>query len=197
MVPPLRRVTFEKRESNQSASAPPLGTSPRLGVPSLRHCSVGPPRRAIHGPARLSRSYTHQICRSKACSRGGLTADLALPVVHPSDLWEQSLLAIAVAQSMKMLDVPASSRASSLPQRDSGCTRIWGLPQFQCGSGLAREGGVPVGEDVGCDGLFASKLAPTGFVACPFMQMIGAFRCVYECFSITHGIMRTVMNSIR
>ncbi|MBD0702979.1 hypothetical protein CF597_08160 [Pseudomonas sp. PSB1] len=35
--------------------APPLGTSPRLGVPSLRHCSVGPPRRAIHGPARLSR----------------------------------------------------------------------------------------------------------------------------------------------
>ena len=35
--------------------APPLGTSPRLGVPSLRHCSVGPPRRAIHGPARLYR----------------------------------------------------------------------------------------------------------------------------------------------
>ncbi|MBD0705786.1 hypothetical protein CF597_22615 [Pseudomonas sp. PSB1] len=35
--------------------APPLGTSLRLGVPSLRHCSVGSPRRAIHGPARLSR----------------------------------------------------------------------------------------------------------------------------------------------
>ena len=42
-------------ESNQSASAPPLGASPRLGMPSLRHCSVGPPRRAIHGPARLTR----------------------------------------------------------------------------------------------------------------------------------------------
>ncbi|KAB0525339.1 hypothetical protein F7R20_13595 [Pseudomonas brassicacearum subsp. brassicacearum] len=37
-------------------------------------------------------------CGSKACSRGGLTAGLVLPVVHPSDLfeqdlWEQSLLA--------------------------------------------------------------------------------------------------------
>ncbi|AUO48016.1 hypothetical protein C1C98_22410 [Pseudomonas ogarae] len=53
----------------------------------------------------------HQICGSKACSRGGLTADLALPVVHPSDLlWEQSLLAIAV------LTVRPLSRAGSLPQ---------------------------------------------------------------------------------
>ncbi|PJH86886.1 hypothetical protein CVG87_23200, partial [Pseudomonas sp. WCS365] len=38
-------------------------------------------------------SYTCQICGSKACSRGGLVADLALLVVHLSDLWEQSLLA--------------------------------------------------------------------------------------------------------
>ncbi|SDG13904.1 hypothetical protein SAMN04490204_3163 [Pseudomonas thivervalensis] len=30
----------------------------------------------------------------------------------------------------------------------------------------------------------------------PLMQMIGAFRCVYECFSITHGIMHAVTNSI-
>ncbi|WP_214510457.1 methyl-accepting chemotaxis protein [Pseudomonas brassicacearum] len=28
-------------KSKQNAFAPPLGTSPRLGVPSLRHCSVG------------------------------------------------------------------------------------------------------------------------------------------------------------
>ena len=49
LVPPLRRVTFEERESNQSAFAPPLGASPRLGMPAVRHCSVGPPRSAIHG----------------------------------------------------------------------------------------------------------------------------------------------------
>ena len=49
LVPPLRRVTFEERESNQSAFAPPLGASPRLGMPAVRHCSVGPPRSAIPG----------------------------------------------------------------------------------------------------------------------------------------------------
>ena len=55
MVPPLRRVTFEERESNQSASAPPFGASLRLGMPSLRHCSGGPPPSAIHGRGRLPR----------------------------------------------------------------------------------------------------------------------------------------------
>ncbi len=53
MVPLLQRVTFEKRESNQSAHAPPLVTSLRLGVPSLRHCSVG--RR--EGPSMAQRGY--------------------------------------------------------------------------------------------------------------------------------------------
>ncbi|AEA71412.1 Hypothetical protein PSEBR_m1564 [Pseudomonas brassicacearum subsp. brassicacearum NFM421] len=52
--------------------------------------------------------------------RGGLTADLTLPVVHPSDLfeqdlWEQSLLAIAVRQATSILTVPPPSRASPLP----------------------------------------------------------------------------------
>ncbi|EJK99052.1 Hypothetical protein PflQ2_5523 [Pseudomonas fluorescens Q2-87] len=51
-------------KSKQNALAPPLGTSPRLGVPSLRHCSVGPPRRAIHGPARLPR----HPCRGAHCA---------------------------------------------------------------------------------------------------------------------------------
>jgi hypothetical protein len=31
------------------ALAPPLGASPRLGMPAVRHCFVGPPRSAIHG----------------------------------------------------------------------------------------------------------------------------------------------------
>ena len=55
MVSLLQRVTFEKRESNQSAFAPPFGASPRLGMPSLRHCSGGPPPSAIHGRGRLPR----------------------------------------------------------------------------------------------------------------------------------------------
>ena len=28
------------------------------------------------------------------------------------------------------------------------------------------------------------------------MQMIEAFECVYECFSITHGIMHAVTNNL-
>ncbi|MGF6330767.1 hypothetical protein ABH909_003645 [Pseudomonas sp. BS3782 TE3695] len=55
MVSFLQRVTLEKPQSNQRASAPPFGASPRLGMPSLRHCSGGPPPSAIHGRGRLPR----------------------------------------------------------------------------------------------------------------------------------------------
>ena len=64
------------------------GASPGLGISSLRSCSVGPPRSAIHGRARLTR----HPCRVSHCAepalglpmgqedqkpkRGGLTADL-------------------------------------------------------------------------------------------------------------------------
>ncbi len=73
-------------------------------------------------------------------------------------------------------------------------------PIRSVGAKLARESGVPVNEDLGCAGPFASRLAPTGFrrrrrAKGPLMQMIGPFECVYECFSITHGIMHAVMNS--
>ncbi|MNY62054.1 hypothetical protein D3C86_1988100 [compost metagenome] len=35
--------------------------------------------------------------------------------------------------------------------------------QNQCGSELARDSGLTVDENVDCQGLIASKLAPTGF----------------------------------
>ncbi len=39
---PYGELTFEKRQKvSKSALAPPLGASLRLGMPSLRHCSVG------------------------------------------------------------------------------------------------------------------------------------------------------------
>jgi hypothetical protein len=42
MVPLLQRVTFGKRpKSNQKVFAPPLGASPRLGMPERRHDSAG------------------------------------------------------------------------------------------------------------------------------------------------------------
>src|SRR5450830_149041 len=53
LVPLLQRVTLEKPQSNQRALAPPLGTSPRLGVPERRLESVG--RR--HGPSLAQDGY--------------------------------------------------------------------------------------------------------------------------------------------
>ncbi len=51
-------------QSKQRALAPTLGTSPRLGVPVIRHGFGGPPPRAIHGAGRLNRHpcrFTPQI----------------------------------------------------------------------------------------------------------------------------------------
>ena len=44
---------WKSAKSNQKRFAPPLGASPRLGMPSLRHCSVG--RR--EGPSMAQRGY--------------------------------------------------------------------------------------------------------------------------------------------
>jgi hypothetical protein len=77
--------------SNQGLLPPSFGASPRLGMPSLRSCSVGPPRPAIHGLTRLTRhpaglptaqnllSASRRAKRSKAQQkpkRGELTLDL-------------------------------------------------------------------------------------------------------------------------
>ncbi|PKH19778.1 hypothetical protein BI292_16460 [Pseudomonas sp. 43NM1] len=80
-------------------------------------------------------------------------------------LWEQSLLAMAVWQSTKMLNVPASSRASSAPTGGLCRTENWVMPKISCGSELARDGGVAVNKDVEWTGLIASKLGShRGFV---------------------------------
>jgi hypothetical protein len=198
----------------------PHHSAPRLGSVCLNEgiapwaAAKGHPWPSAANPASMPGCPLHNASvqpawltgrRDQRPPRGGLVADLVLLVVHPSDmfelgLWEQSLLAIAVSQSMKMLDEPTPSRASSLPLGGSGCTQILCLLKIRCGSELARDSGVPVNEDVGCADPFASKLAPTGFrrrgrAKGPLMQMIEAFGCVYECFSITHGIMHAVMNS--
>jgi hypothetical protein len=74
-----------------------------------------------------------------------------------------SLLAKAICQATTMLNVPASSRAGSLPQ---GLMSIQTLRATEntCGSGLARECGVSFNINAEGAGLFASKPAPTGSV---------------------------------
>ncbi len=53
-----------KAPSNQGLLPLSFGASLRLGMPSLRSCSVGPPRSAIHGRARLTR----HPCRVAHCA---------------------------------------------------------------------------------------------------------------------------------
>ena len=93
MIPPLRRLTFGRRPKSKQkvlplASGPtaldlirfahpagqPSAVTALRSVSSLHHCSRGPPRRAIHGPSRLSR----HPCRSTPCATIPLLASLAL-----------------------------------------------------------------------------------------------------------------------
>ena len=75
------------------------------------------------------------------------------------------MLAKAVGQSTSLLDVPASSRASPLPQGLWPAVGLAFTEDQNCGSGLAREGGGSVNISIGFAGLFAGKPAPTGIVA--------------------------------
>ncbi len=72
-----------------------------------------------------------------------------------------SLLAKALDQAMKMLNVPTPSRASPLPHWILWVAGIWHAPRKPCGSEPARECIRSGDEDVGCATAFASRLAPT------------------------------------
>ena len=73
MVPLLQRLTFEKRKSKQNAFAPPLGASLGLGMPSLRHYSVG--RR--EGPSMAQRGYLgiHAEVPTAQCLRSAIVVN--------------------------------------------------------------------------------------------------------------------------
>ena len=60
----LGRTERRPAPSNQGLLPLAFGASLWLGIPSLRSCSVGPPRWAIHGPARLTR----HPCRVARCA---------------------------------------------------------------------------------------------------------------------------------
>jgi hypothetical protein len=115
-------------KSNQKRSAPPLGTSPGLGVPSLRHCSVG--RR--EGPSLAQRSYpgihagmpTAQCLRSASVVNGAprSTSAARRPDSRPDFGWDRvspvgaSLLAKRPADPTSSSTMTPPSRAGSLPQ---------------------------------------------------------------------------------
>ncbi len=75
------------------------------------------------------------------------------------------MLAMAVGQSTSLLNVPASSRASPLPQGLWLAARLAFAEDQNCRSEHARDGGGSVNISVECTGLFANRFAPTGIVA--------------------------------
>ena len=116
------------------------------------------------GPARDSGG---SVIRAVGCSGffAGKPAPTGFGVVHKICWRSRStvgvgLLAIAVGQSSGLVDVPASSQASQLPQGFVSFTRSIS-DHGHCGSGLARDSGGSVTRDVGCSGLFAGKPAPS------------------------------------
>ena len=146
-VPPLRRVTFEERESNQSALPLTFGASPRLGIPSLRSCSVGPPRSAIPGRTRLTR----HPCRVAHCAeperslsrgqedqkpkqkRGGLTADLTTNECVPpcrSELAREKRRDTAGIQTARVIVDDHREQARSYRREKSRAKRIGIPPRF-------------------------------------------------------------------
>ncbi len=157
-VPPLRRLTLEKRQSKQNALAPPLGASPRLGMPAVRHCSVGPPRSAIHGrvaatPASMPGYPLRNAClrpswfngapeiKSQIKSRATATAtamperEAAFPPVGAG------LPAMAVYQPIHLSTDTPPSQASQLPQGYAHASTIRSAvrpPRFACDFDLRR-----------------------------------------------------------
>ena len=108
-------------------------------------------------PAALSRP-------SRASRKRALAPTVILAVhrfcIHHIKPVGAGLPAMAVCQPPSMLNEPASSRASPLPQW------FWVFANFAythqtCGSGLARDGGVSGNIDFDCAGLIAGKPAPT------------------------------------
>jgi len=89
-----------------------------------------------------------------------------------------SLLAKAVVQRAKRLNVPPSSRASPLPQGFCGTTKSLVNTEY-CGSEPARESAGSAGKDFGCTAVFAGKPAATGF-GCTTKSMVNTEHCGSE-----------------
>jgi len=135
-----------------------FGASPRLGMPSLRSCSVGPPPSAIHGRGRLTR----HPCRVAHCAEPplGLTRGRTpqqrprRPTGRPV-CWVRSSagylvdwqaviaskLAPTVDPGMSERNWSAGrppSRASSLPQKSKGRSAYTHALHHSSGRALAR-----------------------------------------------------------
>jgi hypothetical protein len=178
----FRKACAARRKVTKALLPLSFGASPRLGMPSLRSCSVGPPPSAIPGRGRLTR----HPCRVAHCaepalslSRGRLPPQpprrpesrpgslvRAFPhsgYVHRSPVGA-GLLAMASVQPIHALtDSPLSSERR--PQQAGSYTGI-GFTRFKIvgASLLAMDANDNAGclNERGVWAFFAGKPAPTG-----------------------------------
>ena len=110
-----------------------FGASPRLGIPSLRSCSVSPPPSAIHGRRRLTR----HPCRVAHCAEPalGLTRGRT-PQQRPRRPTGRPVCWLGSAR-FRSADRPPS-RASSLPQKSKGRSAYIFALHHSSGRALAR-----------------------------------------------------------
>ena len=127
--------------------APPLGASPRLGMPAVRHCSVGPPRSAIHGRVAATPTSMPGCPLRNTCLRPA---------------WFNGAPKIKIKSQIKsQIKSRATATAMPKPGREA---------PFPCGSCLALRGcdsGVSDNIKASSAGAIAGKPAPTGECSFP------------------------------
>ena len=109
----LGRAERRPAPSNQTLLPLSSGASPRLGIPSLRSCSVGPPPSAIHGRGQLTR----HPCRVAHCAEPAL----GLPMGQEDqnqDQDQQQRGRLRADLTLQACAFPCRSE----PARDSGLT---------------------------------------------------------------------------
>jgi len=171
MVPPLRRVTFEERKSNQNAL--PHHSVPRLGS-ACPHSGIAPWARR-EGPSMAQRGYpgihagmpTAQCLRSASVVNGASQIKIKIKIKirarrpgsrpysrrgTPTSMWERACSRKRRHIEMPMLADPPLSRAGSLPQGDFCCAGKIIMTTSSCGSELARDGGRQPARVVGAVG---------------------------------------------
>ncbi|MDR6961813.1 hypothetical protein J2W43_005828 [Pseudomonas brassicacearum] len=150
---------WKSAKSNQKRFAPPLGASPRLGMPERRHCSVG--RR--EGPSMAQRGYlgihaevpTAQYLRSASVVNGA-SRSRSRSKAKQGRGYIQHLCGWATTIASKLA-----------PTWIRRCSQHLHTTQKTCGSELARDGASPFSIFIDSDIAFASKLAPTGETQSP------------------------------
>ena len=122
-----------KAPSNQGLLPLTFGASPRLGMPSLRSCSVGPPPSAIHGPECVKTGSSSVGAQRRRCFGLLITAKAFHVAAAGSQGRYQHVTALQSGQNKGLFRPPAlspdfahrgfSSLASSCRRVHSGSFR--------------------------------------------------------------------------